>query len=236
MSIGLEYIVNVFNGNYSELAKKLNITPQTVSDWIRGKRKISQSKLNDLEQLFKLDKELFQKELTEVEKIEIEIEYLNRISRRDTLSVPETVYDNGNPYEIMSSYNPHEDELRMKHEELAIQKLLLRLKSVLYNESLTGEFALDRHFDILNDVCSLLEEDEYIEVTSQGIEPGVSTVKVSALISLIYVLENRNKLAFGKTTEDNFVLELEALLHKYNYLSEDHVLGIKEDLFFKDAE
>ncbi|WP_339820700.1 helix-turn-helix transcriptional regulator [Paenibacillus sp. FSL R7-0216] len=237
MSIGLEYIVKLFNGNYSALAKRLDIKPQTVSDWIRGKRKISQTKLDELENLFKLKREFFQKELTESEKIEIDIEYLNRISKRDTISVPEIIYEDGNAYEIMRDYNPHENELRSKYEELAIQKLLLRIKAVLYNEGFSGEFIFDRHFSLLNDICSMLEKDDYIELDSEGIKPKESILEISAITKLVYLLDKRNKLAYGTRDESEFTLELEALLIKFNYLGEDTKLRREEDdSFFNNVE
>ncbi|MBD8839445.1 helix-turn-helix transcriptional regulator [Paenibacillus sp. CFBP 13594] len=125
MSIGLEYITKIFGGSYTDVAKRLDITPQTVSDWIRGKRNISSSKIDELAALFKLDKHLFQKELTEVEKIEIELDYLNRLSKRDVMLVPES----------NDTYNPHSDMIESKLRELENNKLLLRVKRLLYSNS-----------------------------------------------------------------------------------------------------
>ncbi|MBE3650483.1 helix-turn-helix domain-containing protein [Paenibacillus polymyxa] len=237
MSIGLEYITKIFGGSYTDVAKRLNITPQTVSDWIRGKRKIPPTKIEDLAELFKLDKQLFQKELTEVDKIEIELNYLNRLSKRDSMMVPdEIVDDEGIQHEIMVMFDPHEHEIRAKHEELALQKLLLRLKGVLYNESFLSDFSLDHHFNLLKEVCNFLEEDNYFQVTDRGIETEGNSSQVTAIQTLVYILNNENKLAFGYREENAFALELEALLHKYKLLSQNHVLGIKEDPFFKDVD
>lgn len=237
VSIGLEYITKIFGGSYTDVAKRLNITPQTVSDWIRGKRKIPPAKIEDLAELFKLDKQLFQKELTEVDKIEIELNYLNRLSKRDSIMVPdEMVDDEGIQHELMVLFDPHEHEIRAKHEELALQKLLLRLKGVLYNESFLSDFSLDHHFNLLKGVCNFLEEDNYFQVTDRGIEIEGNSSQVTAVQSLIYILNNENKLAFGHREENDFILELEELLHKHKLLSPNHVLGIKEDPFFKDVD
>ncbi|WP_340032536.1 helix-turn-helix transcriptional regulator [Paenibacillus sp. FSL K6-1122] len=145
MSIGLEYITKIFGGSYTDVANRLQITPQTVSDWIRGKRKISSSKIDELATLFKLDKHLFQKELTEVEKIEIELDYLNRLSKRDAMLVPE-----GN-----DTYNPHSDVIESKLRELENNKLLLRVKRLLYSNS-------SNTFNSIDDLITSIEKNESI--------------------------------------------------------------------------
>jgi transcriptional regulator with XRE-family HTH domain len=76
--IGLEFICKTFQIEYKKLAEILGITPQTINSWLRGKRKISQDKLNKLSDYFDLPKEYFQKELTEDEMREIHIIYLER--------------------------------------------------------------------------------------------------------------------------------------------------------------
>ena len=39
--IGLEYLCSLNNISYSELAKRMNISRQTVTNWIAGRRNIN---------------------------------------------------------------------------------------------------------------------------------------------------------------------------------------------------
>lgn len=82
--IGLEYIVKLYNGTYKKLAEKLDITPSTVTDWLSRRRPIPKAKLEALSKLFKLEAEYFQKELSKIEEIELRLDYLDRISRRQS--------------------------------------------------------------------------------------------------------------------------------------------------------
>ena len=237
MSIGLEYITKIFGGSYTDVAKRLEITPQTVSDWIRGKRKIPSSKIDDLARLFKMDKQLFQKELTEVDKIEIELNYLNRLSKRDTMEIPIQIIDEeGNEHEVFEMFDPHDQDIRVKLEELAIQKLILRLRGVLYNESMISEFTLSSHFNLVSSLCDFLEKDIYYENANNGLTVEDNSAEVKAIETLLYIFENKNRLAFGIPSENSFTLELEELLYKHKLLPPGHVLGFKEDPFFKDVE
>ncbi|MEJ3717222.1 MULTISPECIES: helix-turn-helix transcriptional regulator [Paenibacillus] len=235
--IGLEHIVKVYNGTYKKLAEKLGISSPTIMGWLSKKRPIPKSKLEALSKMFGIDEEYFHKELNEVEKVQIELEYLNRLSKKNSMLIPDVVQDDeGIQHEIMVMFDPHEHEIRAKHEELALQKLLLRLKGILYNESFLSDFSLDHHFNLLKEVCNFLEEDNYFQVTDRGIEIEGNSSQVTAIQTLVYILNNENKLAFGHREDNAFTLELEALLHKYKLLSPNHVLGIKEDPFFKDVD
>lgn len=76
--IGLEYILGVYNMQHIELAEKLGIKKQNINLWIKRKQNIPKKYLPVLEKLFGLKKEYFQKELNEVEKLEIQKEKLKK--------------------------------------------------------------------------------------------------------------------------------------------------------------
>lgn len=61
-----------------ELAEKLGIKKQNINLWIKGKQNIPKKYLPVLEELFGIDKEYFIKELTEIEKLEIQKEKLKK--------------------------------------------------------------------------------------------------------------------------------------------------------------
>lgn len=76
--IGLEYILNLYNMQHIELADKLGIKKQNINLWIKGKQKISKKYLPVLEELFNINQEYFNKELTEIDKLEIQKEKLKK--------------------------------------------------------------------------------------------------------------------------------------------------------------
>jgi plasmid maintenance system antidote protein VapI len=61
-----------------ELAEKLGIKKQNINLWIKKKQNIPKKYLPVLEELFGLNKEYFQKELNELEKLEIQKEKLKK--------------------------------------------------------------------------------------------------------------------------------------------------------------
>ena len=76
--IGLEYILSLYNMQHIELAEKLGIKKQNINLWIKGKQKISKKYLPVLEELFNINQEYFNKELTELDKLEIQKEKLKK--------------------------------------------------------------------------------------------------------------------------------------------------------------
>lgn len=76
--IGLEYILSLYNMQHIELAEKLGIKKQNINLWIKGRQNISKKYLPVLEQLFGIKQEYFTKELSEIEKLEIQKEKLKK--------------------------------------------------------------------------------------------------------------------------------------------------------------
>lgn len=76
--IGLEYILNLYNMQHIDLAEKLGIKKQNINLWIKRKQNIPKKYLPILSELFGIEEEYFIKELTEVEKLEIQKEKLKQ--------------------------------------------------------------------------------------------------------------------------------------------------------------
>lgn len=76
--IGLEYVLGIYNMQHIELAEKLGIKKQNINMWVKGKQKIPKKYLPVLEEIFKLSQDYFQKELNEIEKLEIQKEKLKK--------------------------------------------------------------------------------------------------------------------------------------------------------------
>ncbi|WP_325947710.1 helix-turn-helix domain-containing protein [Heyndrickxia sporothermodurans] len=73
---GLEYILHLYNIQHIELAEKLGIKKQNINMWIKGKQNIPKKYLPVLEEMFHIQAEYFSKELTDLEKLEIQKEKL----------------------------------------------------------------------------------------------------------------------------------------------------------------
>lgn len=76
--IGLEYILNLYNMQHTELAEELGIKKQNINMWIKGKQNIPKKYLPTLEELFGLSREYFIKELDEIDQLEIQKEKLKK--------------------------------------------------------------------------------------------------------------------------------------------------------------
>lgn len=76
--IGLEYILNLHQMPQIELAERLGIKKQNITLWIKGRQPISKKYLPVLEELFDLPAECFTRELTEIEKLEIQKDKLKK--------------------------------------------------------------------------------------------------------------------------------------------------------------
>lgn len=218
--IGLEHISKVFKCSYSEIARKIGVTPATVSDWISTRRTITNQNLEKLSNLFKLDERYFSEKLNEVEKIEIEIIYLNRLSKKESYQDSYMDSDDaGNEYEAVIWIDPYENELRMKYEEFAIEKLVMKMKGILIDEGFTSQFREDTHFHLLKNISSLLELDAYSEDEYGQRVPSPVDTKMDALIRMVSLLVNDQNVYGFNGEIDGLSYELSSLLQKYNVIS-----------------
>lgn len=76
--IGLEYILGIYNIQHVELAEKLGIKKQNINMWVKQKQNIPKKYLPVLEGLFGMDQEYFSKELSEIDRLQIQKEKLKR--------------------------------------------------------------------------------------------------------------------------------------------------------------
>ncbi|MFD1168905.1 helix-turn-helix domain-containing protein [Oceanobacillus caeni] len=76
--IGLKFILDLYGMQHIELAEKLGIKKQNINLWIKGKQNISKKHLPTLENIFGIDAKYFSKELTDIDKLEIQKEKLKQ--------------------------------------------------------------------------------------------------------------------------------------------------------------
>ncbi|NFH45691.1 DUF262 domain-containing protein [Clostridium sporogenes] len=72
--IGLELLAKLKKIEFKDIANQLGISPQSVSDWIKGKRKVPAKRAKQLSEFFNVSEELIGKILTEEEKLKLHYE------------------------------------------------------------------------------------------------------------------------------------------------------------------
>ncbi|MCB2305615.1 DUF262 domain-containing protein [Clostridium estertheticum] len=72
--IGLELIAKLKEIEFKDIANYLDVSPQSVSDWIKGKRKVPSKRAKQLSKLFNISEELVGKVLTEDEELKLHYE------------------------------------------------------------------------------------------------------------------------------------------------------------------
>lgn len=157
--IGLEYVVKEFQMEYKEVAKDLGISPQTMQDWLKGRRKIPVKRVGQLSKMFNLPETYFQKELTFTEKGEVTIRFLETISEAEEIPV---IVDEGEMEQYYKK-GTYEDEIEFLKETMAKKKKqhnirksleeLIKDEAVLsYNEFSNAE---DPNEPLLNDSSNI---------------------------------------------------------------------------------
>lgn len=92
--IGLAYLCSLNNISYSELAEKLNISKATVSNWISGRRNISEKYYLDLTYIFNVPDEWFSKELSKTDELRLQKLYLdNKLAEKEFEIEPDNLVD-----------------------------------------------------------------------------------------------------------------------------------------------
>ncbi|THF74060.1 helix-turn-helix domain-containing protein [Cohnella fermenti] len=220
--IGLAFIASLHNITYKDLAKELGLTPSTVTDWISTRRPIPQAKKEALARYFQIKEHYFQKELTKVEEIELQLNYLEKRSRQDAY---EDVYEDrdefGKLYEVKVWVDPHEVETQLKRAELAIEKALLALRGDMFNELYDDEYLLTGNSPITEMIQRLTmilnEKNEEGQMEERWKEKHLK--RLEAVGSLMYFMGPKGVGLFNEE-EESFHEELYHLLQKHDLLWE----------------
>ncbi|WP_286099267.1 helix-turn-helix domain-containing protein [Bacillus mycoides] len=125
-------MIKVFNFNANQIAKELGISRYTVYDWLKGRRKIPQERIDQLAEIpeFRyLNKELFQKVIDDVDDVEIEIARSKYMSDRDSTEVEDDFY--GIPVPV----DPYAEDRQMLIELKDIVQEIERAKSLVFTKN-----------------------------------------------------------------------------------------------------
>ncbi|PFF01366.1 hypothetical protein CN325_03740 [Bacillus thuringiensis] len=128
--IGLEKVINVFNFNANKIAKEIGVSRQTVYDWLKGKRKIPKERIDQLTEIpeFKyVNKELFQKEIDNVDEIDIEIARTKYRSDMDSEEVEDEFYG------IPVTHDPYAQDRQLLYKMKEIVQEIERAKSMVFD-------------------------------------------------------------------------------------------------------
>jgi len=196
--IGLEYIAKTFQVEFKTIAERLGISPKTVNDWVKCRKKIPIKRLNQLANIFELKEEYFQKELSRVDELEIQKE--NVLQHSQTVEREETgVDDLGEEYSVVTSVNDSEGLLQILSQEQERSSLLSKIDKIVHTDD--GQ---PYNLDLFKDFIGLVKDDKrLVSLLIGSLSPYIGIAP--------YVGSPTEK-------EEVFTEELEELLKRFGYL------------------
>ena len=169
--IGLEFIIRNSNLNFRKVAEKLGISPTTLADWVKGRRKIPIARLKQLAQLFEVNEDYFQKELSRVE--ELEVLKINVIRHSSTYIYEQKIVDElGDEYSVENEANDSEEEMRQLGQEQEWERVLETIRKLFQNDQ-------ERYLDFFKDLVRIIQDDNtrrLIFLLIGAVTPGFGTV------------------------------------------------------------
>ncbi|WP_343030068.1 helix-turn-helix domain-containing protein [Alkalibaculum sporogenes] len=128
--IGLEYILSLYNIQHVELAEKLGIKKQNINMWIKRRQKIPKKYLPILEELFGVASTYFNRELSEIEKLEIQKEKLKK-DLKPVIMKHEQQFEIGETNDIIEVPVYDKEEMNTIERDIEKAKLVSRFKEAL---------------------------------------------------------------------------------------------------------
>ncbi|MBE1446165.1 helix-turn-helix domain-containing protein [Paenibacillus sp. OAS669] len=136
--IGLQYIADTFHMEYKTVAEKIGVSKQTFQDWIKERRKIPQQRLEQLSELFGVKElGLFQKELTDAEKRDIQILYFHITDEWVEVEYPH-VDEDGKEIIIKQQVSQNEGIIRYLHERDEEARFIECVQQVVSDDLVDG--------------------------------------------------------------------------------------------------
>lgn len=128
--IGLEYILSLYNLQHIELADKLGIKKQNINMWVKQKQSIPKKYLPVLEELFGVENDCFGRELTEIEKLEIQKEKLKK-DLNPVIKKHEEQFQIGEINDIIEKPIYDKEEMNTIEREIEKAKIISKFKEAL---------------------------------------------------------------------------------------------------------
>ncbi len=128
--IGLEYILNLFTIQHIELAEKLGIRKQNINMWVKGRQNIPKKYLPVLEEIFGIERKYFGRELTEIDKLELQKEKLKR-DLKPVVNKYEQQFSIGKINDLVKVPIYDKEEMNTIERDIKKAKLVSRFKAAL---------------------------------------------------------------------------------------------------------
>ncbi|NFO65459.1 helix-turn-helix domain-containing protein [Clostridium botulinum] len=190
---GLDYLCSIYNMQQTELAEKLGVSKQIINIWMKKTRPIPKKYYDKLSEIFGgLDSKYFSKELTELDKLEIQMNKLDNEWIAEEYE--EEAYDpvtgeyerdkNGNIIMIKKIATDRGQEMYREMLKYDIDKarLVNRLKQTLAEVFYKAQLKEDYIYgDEINEAYSILNLYElFIEIIEKG---GISIYSIRNVLT-----------------------------------------------------
>lgn len=163
--IGLKYTCVISDIKLKEIGEELGVSKQTVNSWVSGSRKIPDIYLDELSQKFNLRKELLQKEINEIDKLNIQniilkqqIENVSVISKDEEGFEYESIIED--PYGIREDIRLNKIKIKGLENLEVVKKQLIGEKDKLdsnYREEIENLVVRN---EIFEDLASILNNSQ----------------------------------------------------------------------------
>ena len=199
--IGLEYICGLYNKSHSSLARELGINSrQTINMWIKEKRGIAKKYLPRLVEIFNIPEEYFQKELSDLDKLQIQrIKLDNETTEHtfvDELFDPETgraaLDENGEVLMVEQHYMDIGEQFYRESLDYQMHeaKVIRRLKETLIRD--LKEVETEYWNDLIKHSYDTLK---YYEMLIDILEKGISR---NTIFGVLKAVKNYQDNEFNK--------------------------------------
>jgi hypothetical protein len=206
--IGLEYIIQTYHKSSSGVANKIGVSRQTMNDWIKQRKKIPQTRLEDLQGMFpKMPKEYFSKILLQSEELEIQEIYLRETDVWDEYN-DFHIDEDGKEHFFTTQVSQNEGLIRQIQNKQEKAKMLERFREIIEGEP----YLEHRNTKILERLFNIMETND--------------KKLINGLMMTIYFLDYvSDDWGFGddpkfgaSDNEEEMYEEFAALFKKYNII------------------
>lgn len=160
--IGLEFIAKTFKMEYKQIAEEIGVSPATIQDWLKGRRKVPQKRSEQLSKMFNLPSDYFGRVLTNSEQLKIQI---LELEKNDVGHEVPFTDETGNEVGTTLWYE-NEGIIRHLREEAdrleVIKKLTNKIETIMANEDVDpSDWGNTTSYDVFASVSRILTKYKY---------------------------------------------------------------------------
>ncbi|GIQ65888.1 hypothetical protein PACILC2_44560 [Paenibacillus cisolokensis] len=158
--IGLEFICKVYRIEYKDLALSIGVSPPSIQDWLKGRRKIPKARIVQLRQIFKsVPEEYFQKELTKSEELHVQQIYFTETDEFEEIEIP-FIDDDGVERWHKERYSQNSGIINSLIDKRKNESLIERIRALIDND----EFTENNNHKMVDKYISILEKNKKEEI------------------------------------------------------------------------